>query len=195
MLRWCTLVVAVLDIDPDLFQCHDGITAQVGCNVKRGEVEISTPVKDLRWRLVLLEVEELELGADVECESHVMRTLQGPLEYETRVTLVRCPVRLADLTKHAGNRMVGLRAPGKYLETGWDGNSEHVALIRAREAFNGGAIKTNAVNQRVFQLINDNGDAFQKTQNVGEPKANELDLVVFRLFDDVACISVFHGHP
>ena len=63
------LVVGVLDVDAHLLEREHGVAADVGAGVERRQVEVAALVEDLgdaALGLGVAEVEELELGADVE---------------------------------------------------------------------------------------------------------------------------------
>jgi hypothetical protein len=63
-------VVRVLDRDAHLLERQHGLAAKVARDVERGEIEVAAVVEGL-GALVIGEVEELELGADVHRVAHV----------------------------------------------------------------------------------------------------------------------------
>ena len=81
-------MVGVLDRNPHRLERFDRLLAPLGGHVERGQVEVAAAVEDLR-SIVVLEVEVLELGADVErVEAHERIRSIARLKTYARIALV-----------------------------------------------------------------------------------------------------------
>ena len=97
VLRGPDLVVGVLHVDAELLEREHRLAAHVGAGVERGQVEVAALVEDLGLAGLgarVAEVEELELGADVEgVEAHRLRALERAAQHVARVALVGLAAR------------------------------------------------------------------------------------------------------
>ena len=184
------LVVGVLDVDAHLLQREDGVAAHVGAGVERGQVEVAALVEDLghaALRLGGAEVEELELGADVVgVEAHLLGPLHRPLQDPARVALVGAAAGDADVAEHARDRVLVLGAPGDQGEGRGIGHGDHVRLLDRVEAGDRGAVEAHAAVEGVLELGGVDREALQLAEHVGEPEADEADVVLLDDLDDVS---------
>ena len=150
--------------------------------VERRQVEVAALV-ERRRAFGVLEVEVLDFGPDVEGEAKRRGALQVALEYLSRVAGKWRAVRQMDVAEHSGDPAFS-RAPGQDLQCRRVGEGGHVALAGAGEAFNRTAIEADALLERFFQLLEGDREALERAENVGEPEANELDILLTALLQD-----------
>ena len=100
MLGGSDLVVGSLNGDAKVLEGEDRLAPQVGAGVERGEVEVAADIEDLR-RLGVGEVEEFELGADVEGVVEVGGALEVAAEDEAGVALERRAIRVRDVAERS----------------------------------------------------------------------------------------------
>ena len=191
MLRRAVLMMRVFHGDAHLLQREHGVAPQVGSVVEAGQVEVAAAVEHL-GALSVLEVVELQLGADVERIPHLLRLLHRAGQHLTRVALERRAVGRAQAAEHARHR-VGLRPPGQHLERGGIGERQHVGLLRAAEALDAAAVEAHAVGEGVLQLARDDRERLHAPQHVGEPEAHEMDVAALDGFQDEVLLGG-HGH-
>ena len=168
------LVVGVLHRNAHLLQGEHRVAAQVRGIVEARQIEIPAVVEYLGGMLVL-EVEELELGPDVEHVAHVERTLDLAREHLARVALEGLAFGRADVAEHATDG-VAFGAPRKHLEGRGVGEGEHVAFPRAAKALDAAAVEAHAVLEGVLELARDDGERLHVAENIGKPEANEVDI-------------------
>ena len=168
---------------PSLLQGEDGLAAQVGARVERGQVEVAALVErlgDAALRFRRAEVEELELGTDVVgVEAHLFGAFQRPLHDPARVALVRAAAGDADVAEHARDRVFLLGAPGQQVEGRRVRHGEHVGLLDRVEAGDRGPVEAHPAFEGVVQLGGVDREALQLPEDVGEPEADEADVVLF----------------
>jgi len=190
VLRGADLVVGVLDVDAHLLQRQDGVAAHVGAGVERGQVEVAALVEhlgDAVGGLGRAEVEELELGADVEgVEAHVFGPFEGALHDPARVTLVGVAARHLDVAEHAGDGVLPFRPPGDQSEGRGIGHRDHVRLLDRVEAGDRGAVEAHAPVEGILELGSVDREALQLPEHVGEPETDEADVV---FLDDLGDVS------
>ena len=183
------LVVGVLDVDAHLLQGEDGLAAQVGARVERRQVEVAALVERLRHaalRLRRAEVEVLELGADVVgVEAHLLGPFERAAHDPARVALVRAAAGHADVTEHARDRVLLLRAPGQEVEGRRVRHGEHVGLLDRVEAGDRGPVEAHPAFEGVVELGGVDREALQLSQDVGEPEPDEAHVVLFAELDDI----------
>ena len=192
------LVMAVLHGDAHLFQREHRLPPQVGALVqRRGEVEVAARVERLRL-LGRLQVEVLHLRAHLELVALLGRALQGHFQDVARVSLERLARRAQHVAEHAGDCVLA-RTPGKDRERRRVGHRNHVALVPARESLHRGAVEGHAVFQRPFEFRFGDSETLERPQDVSEPEADELDVVLLGSAEDVLpCLLVAgyrHGPP
>ena len=84
-------VEGVLDRDTELLELADRLLSQVTGSISCREIEVPASVEGPRWltRLRLLEVEELDIGSDVEGETLGVGGLDMPAEHLARIAMER----------------------------------------------------------------------------------------------------------
>ena len=176
-------MVGVLDRNGHLLELEREVTAQVAGGVVRREVEVAGvverhghggPARDGR---VLLEVEELELGAHVQHVAGLVRGAEGPVEARARVAGERVSLRGADVAEDARNAALG-GAPRKDLERAHVREGEHVGLLERGEAINGRAVEADTLLERLLEVLGGDGERLEVAEHVGEPKAHEADVAL-----------------
>ncbi len=141
----------------------------------------------------VLEVEELDLRPDVEGEAEGGGARQVALEHLARVAGEGRAVREVDVAEHARHAALA-RAPGQQLEGRGVGDRGHVALAGAGEALDRAAVEADALLERLFELLEGDGEALQRAEDVREPEADELDVLLAALLQDVIVLSsACHG--
>ena len=83
------LVVGVLDRDSHQLEGIDGLAPILLGRVERSQIEVAAAIEHLWFRAGVGEIEELELGSDVEGEAEFGRCLQVALEDSPRDLLRR----------------------------------------------------------------------------------------------------------
>jgi hypothetical protein len=187
VLRRRDLVVDVLDRDPHRLEVLHGPLAVVGGDVERRLVEVPPLVQE-RGILERLEVEVLELRADVEGEAPVRRARELALEDPARVAGERRAVRLDDVAEHPRHRVLGL--PGDQLEGGRVGEGDHVGFLDAGEAVDRGAVEAHPLGEGALELLRGDRERLQEPEDVGEPETNESDPA---LLDGAKDVFGFRG--
>jgi hypothetical protein len=179
LLSWGNLVVAELDADPHPLQHRDRLSAEVVPEVVRRLVEIATGVDRLRQHQVgsgpFAQEEELDLRVHIERESQIRSLLHDATQHVPRIGVRRRPVRHEDVAEHA-RRTRRLTAPRQHLERRRIGPREHVRLVHASEAFDGGAVEADALRECTLELGRCDGDRLEKAEYVCEPKPDEADV-------------------
>ena len=188
------LVVAELDADAHLLERHDRLAAQVAGDVERRQVEVAALVEAAPAAVRRLEVEVLQLRADVERVAEVRRALELPLQHEARVALERRAVRVLDVAEHARDAALA-RAPRQDGERRRVGHGDHVGLVDAREPLDARAVEALALFERLFQLLDRDGEALERAEDVREPQPDELHIVVAARLQHVALLVVEHLVP
>ena len=185
-------VVAVLDADAHLLEREDRLAAQVAGDVERRQVEVAALVERRRALSDVLEVEELQLRADVEGEAEVGGALELALEDVARVALERRAVRVLDVAEHAGDAALA-RAPGQELRrsTGRAWRSCRDSSMRAKPSMRA-AVEAHALLERLLQLLDGDREALEGAEDVGEPEPDELDVVVAARLQHVVFLVVEH---
>ncbi len=168
------LVMRVLHRDAHLLQREHRVAPQVARVVEAREVEVAPTVEHL-GALRVLEVEEFQLGADVEDIAHLRRLLHRARQHVPRVSLEGRAVGRADAAEHARHRIV-LGPPGQHLERGGVGERQHVGFLGAAEPLDAAAVEAHAVGEGVFQLAGNDGERLHGAQHVGEPEAHEVHV-------------------
>ena len=180
------LMVAILNADPEFFQGKDGLAAVIVGHVQGRSVKIATLIQNL-GALIAFKVKVFQLRAYVIGVALFCGLGQQAFHDVAGVAGKRRAIRLEDVAEHAGHGLL-FRAPGEKLEGGGVGLGDHVALLDAGEALNGGAVKAHALIHGFFQLRGADGEAFQDPENVGEPDLDEADVVILDCF-----VNIFYG--
>ncbi len=162
------LVVRGDDADSHLLEREYNLPSQIAGDVKGCQVEVSTPVEDLR-RVGVLEKEELNFRAGVEGIALFGGFLEIPFQHVPGIALEWFHVGGVDVAENTGYRVL-LGPPGKYFKGGQVGNGEHLPLVGPYKAQHGGAVKPDTLVDRIFELVYGDGVAFQKPENVGKPQ-------------------------
>ena len=172
-------MVAGLDADAHLLEGEDGLAAEVAGAVEGGQVEVAALVEGVGC-VGAIEVEVFDLRANVEGEAEGGGTLQVALEHVAGVALEGGAVREVDVAEHAGHAALA-GAPGKDLEGSGVRDGGHVGLAGAGEAGDGPAVEADALFERLFQLFESDRKALEGAENIGEPEADELHILLATL--------------
>ena len=182
------LVMAVLDGNAHLLQREHGIASQVAGVIQTGQVEIAAAIQKL-GALGVLEVIELNLGADVEHVPHVLGLAHHARQHMARVAFEGLAVGRADTAEHTGDG-VALRAPGKHLERGGVGERQHIGFLGTAEALDAAAVEAHAVGEGVFKLAGDDGERLHAAEHIGEPESHEVHIAAFNGFQNEILLRV-----
>ena len=186
-------MVRVLDGDAHFLEGEDGLAAQVNGLVVRDEVEIAAVIQHFRLALAALEVEVLQLGADIEGVTKLRSLRELALEDIARIGGAGLALGGDDVAEHPRDRTALLRPPRQQRERARIRHGDHVALVNPGEALDGRSVKTHALFQSLLQLADGDGEALQVPEDIGEPQADELDVVGLGLFENV--LFVLHLCP
>ena len=180
------LVVAVLDADPHLLEGEDRLPAQVRRPVHGEAVEVAAHVEELGC-LVGGEIEELELGADVEGIALVVDLLEGPLEHVAGVALVGGAVGVQDVADHPGDRAVASGRQGMIWKVVGSGMAiMSLSSIRA-ETRDGGAVEPHPLLHPLLQLGGGDAEDLLDPEDIGEPELDETDVLFLDDFQHILC--------
>ena len=187
------LVEAVLDRDPHVLQRADGALAQLTGDVVRGEVEIPAPVDRLGQRTLdeRLEVEELDVGGDVERQALLVGGLHVAAQHLARIALERRAVEVMDVAEDPRFGRLGI-TPGEQLERVGIGNRQHVRLLHPGEPVDRRAVERHPVAQRVVEFGRRDREALQRAQHVGEPEPDQAHAAFFDAAEHVVTLLVEH---
>ena len=186
----------VLDRDAELLEFADRLLAQIAGGVAGRQVEVPAGVEGPRRlpRHRWLEVEELDVGGDVEGETLGMGGLYVSSEHLTGIAVERRAVEMVDVTEHPG--LGGSRiAPGEDLEGVRVGHGEHVGLLHPGEAVDGRAVEGHPVGERVVELGRGDGEALEVSEHVGEPEPHQADPALLDRLQDVVALLLTHVIP
>src|SRR6185437_13324242 len=182
--------MAVLHFDAHCFEGEDRVTAEIMGGI--GDlIEVAAAVEWFR-AFGVLEVEVFKLRAYVERVAEVRGALDLLTQDEAGVAGERGAIRVVNVAEHA--RDAGfLRAPGDELERRRVGPGEHVGFIDSSEALDAGAIKAHPLGEGLFKLFDGDRKRLERSDDVGEPEADELNVVFAAGGDDVAGGIGGHG--
>src|SRR5262249_301661 len=133
----------------------------------------------------------LELGAHVEGVAEVRGALELPAKDEARIAFEGPPVGPVDVAEHAGDPLLA-GPPGHELERRGVRLGEHVRLVDTSEPFDARAVEAHSLFDRLLEVLDRDGEALERTDDVGEPEANELDIVLAASGENVG--RGFRGH-
>jgi hypothetical protein len=178
---------------PSCSSCADRLLAQVaGASLVVRSKKLPSSSGAAAARVRGGEVEELDVGRDVEREAlgRGRRACGGAAP--GGVALERCAVEVVDVAEHAG--LGGVPAhPRDDLEGVGVGDREHVGLLDPREAVDRGPVEGHAVLEGVLELGRADGEALQVAEHVGEPEADEPDPAFFHGAQHVVAVLVEHA--
>ena len=193
VLRRGDLVVARLHRDAELVERAHRLLAQVVAEVGRQHVEVAAVVGELGGDGVL-EVEVLELGADVEVEAHRLGALELAAEHPARVALEGLVVAVDHVAEDERGALAA-RGPGQHREGVPVGHRDDVALLDLGVAADGRAVEGSAALDHVGELPVGDLDHLEVPQDVREPQLNVLHVLVFDELLDGGLALICHSHP
>ncbi|SVC17717.1 uncharacterized protein METZ01_LOCUS270571, partial [marine metagenome] len=83
----------------------------------------------------------------------------------------------ADVAEHTGYRILP-GPPGEERESGGVGKGPHVTLVYPSESFYRGSVEPYSLLYGILQILHRDGEAFQVTQDIGEPQPDEFYVVL-----------------
>ena len=176
VLRGGVGVVGVLHGNRHLLEHEGGLATEVGRDVTRREVEVAGAVE--RHRVgVVVEVEVLDLGADVGDVALGVRLAEDALEHRARVTVERLARRGLDVAEDAGDALLG-GTPREDLEGGGVGECKHVRLLLGHEPLDGRAVEADALLEGLLEVLRRDGERLEPAQHIGKPQADEADAAL-----------------
>ena len=173
----------VLDGNPHLLQGENRVTAQVGGHVVGGQIEVAGVV-DRLGRLAVLEVEVLDLGADVHDVAGICRLLDHAAQHVARVAVELHASGRADVAEHAGNAVV-FGPPRQDLERARIGKREHVGLGAAGKALDRAAVEAQPFRKCRIELARGDCEGLHLPHHIGKPHADEVDMALVDRLEDV----------
>ena len=120
-----------------------------------------------------------------------MGPVEVALEHVAGIALEGLAVVVEDVAEHPGRRVVAL-GPREQLEAVGVGPGEHVALLHAAEAVDGGAVEVHALVERVLELGRADGDGLELAEHIGEPQPDQADAALLDGAEHVVLLT-FHG--
>ncbi len=193
VLRRGDLVVAGLHGDAELVEGAHGLLAQVVAEVGGQDVEVAAVVGELGL-VGVLEVEVLELGADVEVEAQLRGALDLAAEHPARVALERLVVAVEHVAEDERGALAAL-GPRQDREGVPVGHGDDVALLDLGVAADGRAVEGSAALDHVGELPVGDLDHLEVPQNVREPQLNVLHVLVSDELLDCGLALISHSHP
>jgi hypothetical protein len=188
VLRRAGLVMGVLDVDPHLLEREDGLATDVDAGVERGQIEVPALVEGLGDPVLgigVLEVVELELGADVErLEAHRLGPVECAAQDPARIPLVGVAAGDLDVAEHASGAVL-TRAPRQDRERRRVGHGDHVGLLDRVEPRDRRSVEPHSPLERVLELGGVDREALELAEHVGEPEPDEPDAALLDRRDDV----------
>ena len=166
----------VLHGDGHLLERKRGLAAQIVCHVARRKVKVAGGV-ERHGIHVVVKVEVLNLGTNVEDVALAVRALEDALEAAARVAGKRLARRRADVAEHARHAALG-GAPRQKLERLGIGEGEHVRFLEASKAVNRRAVEANALLKRLLKLLRRDRERLQRAQHVCEPQAHKSNVTL-----------------
>ena len=151
VLAWSILMKAVLDRDRERFEVVQRRPAQIRRDIGCREIEVGGGVERLRNAVVLLEVEEFDLGRGEEGVASVVRAIEIPSQDLARIAGERGSVEVFDIAKHEPGRFVIL-CPWQELERASIRASEHIALLYPAESIDRRTIELQAFVEDLFKF-------------------------------------------
>ena len=172
-------VEAVLDGNAHRLERSNRFLAQSAGDVGRGQVEEAAFVERHRCLPLLgwCEVEELDVGRDVEGVTVIACGAKVASQHLPRVAFERCAVEVLDVAKHSRLNRLAV-APWQHLKSVRVGHRQHVGFLHTAEAVDGRAIECHAVAERVLEFGGADREALQIPQHVGEPQTNQPDAAL-----------------
>jgi hypothetical protein len=119
--------------------------------------------------------EEFQLGARLERVAQSLRLLHGPAQHVARVAGELVALRREDVADYFGGG-VRVQLPRDRRERAQVGLQVHVALVDARESFDGRAIEPEPILDRIPELMERNRHVLDDADDVGELQTDELDV-------------------
>ena len=174
-------------------QVQHRIAAQVGRRVAGQLVVVAVGIQRFR-RFSVLQIEKLQLRANIINVAHRRQPFQVPLQNLPGVAGERFAARRADVAKHTCHRVASgsPRQQGKRRRVG---ERPHVAFLFPRVAFDCRSIEANPQFKGIFQIVNRYGKSFQMSQYIGKPQAYEFDIEVAGAAQNIlAFCGVIIGH-
>ena len=147
------LVEAVLHRDAHCLERADGFLAQLAGDVVGGEVEEAAVVNRHGWgaRCERFEIEELDVGCDIESEASFVRSLHVAAQHLTRVARERRAVEVIDVTEDACFGDLGV-SPWQDLERVGVGDGEDVGFLNAGESVDRRAVEGHAIAEGIVEF-------------------------------------------
>ena len=181
VLRRRAFVVARLDADVHFFERERRFAAQRRGDIVAREIEVAALIERLRHERRAFdgrfEVEKLDFRANIKGVAQSRRVAQLALQNPARIGVGGRAIRQTDVAKQARDGAFR-RAEGQQAKRGGIGKSDHVAFVFARKTFDGAAVEGDAFFESTLEFVGDDGHAFERAEDVGEPEAHELDLAL-----------------
>ena len=117
------------------------------------------------------EIEELDVGCDIEREALIACGPKVAAQNLPRVAFERCAIEVVYVAEDARFDRLSV-APRQYLERVRVGHGQNVGLLHAAEAIDGGTVERHAVFESVLEFGRTDRETLQIAEHVGEPQAN-----------------------
>ena len=118
-------------------------------------------------------------------EPGVLGAGQGPAHHAARVALVGLAAGLEDVAEQPADLVALAGPPRQDPERGGVGHGDHVRLLDAVEAGDRGPVEAHAVLEGARQLVPADREGLQLPEDVREPEADELDVLLLNPLEDV----------
>ena len=187
MLSGGNLMMAGLNFEAHLFQCHADFAAGAFPVIQGTEIEIACLVGGCGgWPSVLirLEQEEFTFRSDVKAVSQVGGFFHQTLQRSPGISGEGRAVRVVHVADQAGDFPL-LRAPGQNGERVQIRPQILIGFVDADKSLDGTSVNHDLVVDRFFYLTGGNGHVFQLAENVGELHTDEFHIVLFHHFNDI----------
>ena len=191
------LVVARLDLEPELLEHQADLAPHVPAAVDGRHIEVPRRIRGARRGTALvvrLKQEKLHLRPDVERIAEGLRLFQRLFQNIARVADKRRAVRIIHVADHARG-LARMRLPRQHGERVQIGTQILVGLMDAREALDGAAVDRTFVVHGLFDLRPRDRDVLELPENVGKLQTDKFDVLFVDDADDVVLRVMLHDAP
>ena len=195
MLCRTAFVMGSFDDETKRLERQDNIFSGFFSQVIWTEIKIAAFIVGIQSRVairIILQKIEFTFRTDIEFVSKICRVVKCFMQHVTRIPLERFSVDPIDITNEAGNFSAFL-PPWMNDERIQIRVECHVGFFDPDESVDRGAVETNLVIQRFFQLARRDGNVFHSTKNIRKLQTDKFDVFVINYFTYLI-LRILHGY-